>query len=219
MAKNKKKRKIKTSFIIAVLVIIVLIVLVISFKDLFDSLTTKDQKKVEVLDTIEKYGYKLDENDSKYFKQLFKSLKKELEKEKINEKKYATLVSQLFITDFYSLNHVINKNDVGGTQFVYKDYQDTFESHAKNTVYRYVENNIYNNRKQTLPDIKNVEITDISKDTFTAEKASDTEAYYVTMKLTYEKDLGYPTTATLILIHSNDKLEIAAMNYDKNSDS
>lgn len=215
MIKNKKKRRIKASAVIVLLVIIVLVILVLSFKSLFSSLKPKEQKKVEVLDTIEKYGYKLDENDPKYFKQLFKQLKKELEKDKIDEEKYATLLSQLFITDFYSLNHTINKNDVGGTQFVYKSYQDTFEDFAKNSIYHYVENNMYNNRKQELPDIKEVKVIDITKDSFTSNTVSDEEAYNVTMKLTYEKDLGYPTEAKLVLVHSNDKLEIASMNYDE----
>lgn len=212
MAKNKRRRKIKTPVILVILIVIVLGILIIGFQDLLGSLTTKKQQKVEVLDTIKGYDYKLDENDSKYFKELFKQLKKELTKETVNEEKYAKLISQLFITDFYSLNHAINKNDVGGTQFVYKNYQNTFETIAKDTVYRYVENNIYGNRKQTLPDITKVEVTDITNGPFETEVATDSNAYIVTLSLTYEKDLGYPTTCDLVVIHSHDKLEIAAMN-------
>ena len=214
MKKNKKKRKIKTSFILTVLIIVILAILAFCIKDIFNSLTTKNQKEVEVLDTIKGYGYQLNENDSKYFKELFKTLKKELEQDNIDEEKYAELVSKLFITDFYSLDHVLNKNDVGGTQFVYKDYQSDFESYAKDSVYRYVENNISENRKQTLPDVKKVKVSDIKQDEYKSEVASDDEAYYVTLKITYVKDLEYPTECSLILIHSNDKLEIAAMNYD-----
>lgn len=214
MVKNKKKRKLKTPVILTILVIIVLGILVFSVKDLFDSLTNKGQKKVEVLDTIKGYDYKLDENDSKYFKELFNRLKKTLTEKNVNEKEYAKLVSQLFITDFYSLGHAINKNDVGGTQFIYKDYRETFETYAKDTVYRYVENNIYGNRKQTLPDITKVEVTEVEQGSFETDIAQDDKAYNVTLKLTYEKDLDYPTTCNLTLIHSNDKLEIAAMNYE-----
>lgn len=215
MKANKKRRKLKTSFILTILIIIVLAILAFCIKDIFDSLTNKNQKEVEVLETIKGYGYQLNENDSKYFKELFKDLKEVLSKDKVNEEKYAKLLSQLFITDFYSLKYVINKNDVGGKQFVYTDYQNDFESYAKDSVYRYVENNIYGNRKQSLPDVKKVKVTNIEQDTYSSEVASDDEAYYVTLEITYVEDLEYPTTCNLILIHSNDKLEIVAMNYEK----
>ena len=44
----------------------------------------------------------------------------------VDEEKYATYISQMFLADFYTLNSALNKNDVGGVQFVYKDYQEDF---------------------------------------------------------------------------------------------
>jgi glutamate synthase domain-containing protein 2 len=133
----------------------------------------------------------------------------------MDEEEYAKIMSKMFIADFYSLDCAINKNDVGGTQFVYKDYQNDFESYAKDTVYRYVENNIYKNRKQSLPNVEKVSVSKIEQDDYETEVASDDKAYYVTLKIAYKEDLQYPTESNLILIHSNDKLEIAAMNYEK----
>ena len=215
MKANKKKRKLKTSFILTILIIIIIAILGFCIKDIFDSLNTKSQKKVEVLDTIKGYGYQLNENDPEYFKELFKKLKKELESDDMDEEEYAKIMSKMFIADFYSLDCAINKNDVGGTQFVYKDYQNDFESYAKDTVYRYVENNIYKNRKQSLQNVEKVSVSKIEQDDYETEVASDDKAYYVTLKITYKEDLQYPTESNLILIHSNDKLEIAAMNYEK----
>ena len=58
-------------------------------------------------------------------------------------------------------------------------------------------------------------VSKIEQDAYETEVASDDKAYYVTLKITYKEDLQYPTESNLILIHSNDKLEIAAMNYEK----
>ena len=210
----KKKRRIKTSAILVLLIIIALGLLAYGIKDLTSSLQPSKQNKVEVLDTIKGYGYKLDENDSKYFKSLFEKLKTVLSKENVDEEKYAKLVAEMFITDFYSLDSALNANDVGGTQFVYKDYRNDFEKGAKDTVYRYVENDIYKNRKQELPSITEVKIDSIKQDSFKTEVASDDKAYYITVKITYNKDLGYPTRSDLILIHNDKKLEVASMDYD-----
>ena len=56
MKANKKKRKLKTSFILTILIIIIIAILGFCIKDIFDSLNTKSQKKVEVLDTIKEIG-------------------------------------------------------------------------------------------------------------------------------------------------------------------
>ena len=211
----KRKRRIKTSFILVILVLIALGLLAYGIKDLTSSLQPAKQNKVEVLDTIKGYGYKLDENDSEYFKTLFKKLKAVLKGNKVDEEKYAKLVAEMFITDFYSLDSALNANDVGGVQFVYKDYRKDFEKGAKDTVYRYVENNIYKNRKQDLPSIKEVKVSSIKQDSFQTKVASDEKAYYITLEITYAKDLGYPTTSDLVLIHNDKKLEVASMDYDE----
>ena len=72
------------------------------------------------------------------------------------------------------------------------------------------------NRKQELPNISEVKISSIEQDKFTTKVASDDKAYYVTVDITYKKDLGYPTKSELILIHNDKKLEVAAMDYDEN---
>ena len=161
--------------------------------------------------SIDKYNYTLNENDSPYFKELFKELKDTLENDKVVEEEYAKLISKLFITDFYSLKYAISKSDVGGVQFVFTDYQATFTTKAKDSVYAYVKSNIYGKRKQTLPNITNVEVESIEQDKFKSDKLSDDKAYIVNLKITYEEDLDYPDEVSLILVHNNDKLEVAKM--------
>ena len=203
----KNKKKIKYTFI-AVLIVLFMI-LFVGIKDIYDALSNNTQ--VKTLMTIEKYGYTLNENDSPYFKKLFESLKENLESDDIDEEEYAKVMSQLFVTDFYSLKYAISKSDVGGIQFVYSDYQSSFTTKAKDTVYAYVKSNVYGKRKQELPNIKNIEVTDIKQKEYEGDKISDSKAYYVDLKITYDEDLEYPDEVSLVLVHSKDKLEIVKM--------
>lgn len=206
-----KKRRIKTWPVILVLVLCCFVILLLCLNDIYQSIKSGNAKQVEILSTIESYGYTLNKNDSAYVKELFKELKKELEKETIHEETYASLISQLFIADFYSLKQAINKNDIGGTQFVYEAYQNDFVQKAKNGVYANIENNIYGTRKQELPMVSVVEVTNINQIEYEGENASDEKAYRVELYITYEKELEYPSHVTLTLIHTGHKLQIVKM--------
>lgn len=171
----------------------------------------KKVQQTKVADKLEKYGYSINDNATTYCKDLFKNLKKTLNKDKVNEEEYAKLVSQLFLADYFTLDNKVSKNDVGGVQFVYHDYQESFTKLSTEQVYKYVESNIYGNRKQELPVVKNVEVTDIMNGEFEYQEEVDENAYIVELAIEYEKDLGYQSNATITLIHSNNKLEIAKM--------
>lgn len=208
----KRRRVNKFKLIMTFVFIILFISLGFCLKNILGLLNNKSESEVEVLDSIKGYDYSLNENDSEYFKKVFKDLKKTLEAKKVDENEYAKLVSELFVIDFYSLDNSLSKNDVGGVQFVYKDYQDSFMKFAKDGIYKYVENNIYGDRKQVLPKVTSVEITDIKQDTITFENVtSDEKAYFIDLSITYEEDLGYQSSAKLVLIHSNNKLELAKL--------
>ena len=206
------KKRIKISAILYSIVIVLLIVLGFFIKDIYKNLLASSASEVEVLSTIDEYGYSLNENDSDYFNSVYKELEKELNNEEIDESNYAELISKLFVIDFYSVNYAVNKNDVGGKQFIYSTYVDNFVNAAKDSIYSTVENNIYGDRNQELPIVKNVEITSVEQDLFETDDVSDEEAYYVDITITYEKDLEYPTTVSLVIVHNNDKLEIAKVN-------
>lgn len=207
----KKKKQINFKTILIIVLVILFICLGLCIKDIIGVLNSST-KQVEILSNIEEYGYSLNENDSEYFKEKFMLLKDELKNDKVDEETYASLISELFVIDFFSLDSSINKNDVGGVQFVYKDYQNDFVNYAKEGIYKYVENNIYNDRKQELPLVKNTEIKSIKNEKVSFENdIKDTNAYIVKVLIEYEKDLEYPTEVELTIIHSNDKLEIAKM--------
>lgn len=209
----KKKRKLSkkkiTKFIILIAVIVALCVGVFFAAKTF--LGGKKEKEVKVVDNIEKYGYTLDENETKYYKSLFEDLKKVLNANEVDEEKYASLVSQLFLTDFFNLENKLSKNDVGGLQFVYTDFQGDFQNYAKDGVYQYLENDTYDDRKQELPKVSAVDIVNVEQSTFEYLDQADENAYVVEAKISYEEDMGYQSTATLTLIHRDHKLEIAKM--------
>lgn len=208
----KKKKQINFKTILIIVLVILFICLGLCIKDIIGVLNS-NTKQVEILSNIEGYDYSLNENDSEYFKEKFMLLKDELKKDKIDEETYASLISELFVIDFFSLDSSINKNDIGGVQFVYKDYQSDFVKYAKEEIYKYVENNIYNDRKQELPLVKNTEIKSIKNEKVSFENdIEDTNAYIVKVLIEYEEDLEYPTEVELTIIHSNNKLEIAKMN-------
>ena len=205
--KKKKRRRIKKSGIVLIIIIIIFIFFI--GKNL---LFNNDKiEKIETNDTIEEYGYLLNNNETKYYNKLFKELKKELSKEKIDEEEYAKLISKLFVTDFFTLDNKTDKNDVGGIQFVYTEFQSDFKKLAKESVYKNMENNMYNDRKQELPIVIDAEVLSIEKTEYEYLDNNDDSAYEISISIEYKKDLKYQKECKLILVHSNNKLEIVKM--------
>ncbi len=170
---------------------------------------SKKTKQANVTTKIDKYGYELFDTDSAYYKELFNKLKNVLESDTVDEELYASLVSQLFVTDFYTLSNKFSSSDIGGIEFILKDYQDNFALKARDTIYKVVESNLYDDRNQKLPTVTKVSIDDISRVKYST---LDNSAYNIKCSVTYEEDLDYPKVVKLILIHNDDFIEIAKIN-------
>lgn len=204
-----KKKIIKFSLILlSVIAIIIISVLLIPNK--------KEPKKeikgpAVVIESIEDYGYSLDDNETEYYNNLFSKLKSILNNEELNEEEYAEIIAQLFLADFFNLDNKVTKNDIGGVQFVYSNYRTDFEKYAKEGIYHYIESDIYGDRTQELPIVTEVDINNIEQKSFEYNEQTDENAYYVEFEISYQKDLGYQSKGSLVLIHSNEKLEIAKM--------
>lgn len=167
----------------------------------------KEDSKEGIVDEVN--GYVLESNKSEYYNELFSSLKEMYEKEYTDEE-HASLIAQLFLTDNLSLNTALSKNDVGGVQFVYESYRTDFIHIARDTIYKFVENNVYGNRKQELPSVKEVIVETVTDEEF--ELLDDTvDVISVKAKIVYEKDLGYQEEAELLLYKTNDKFEVIKM--------
>lgn len=210
MAKKKKisTRKIKKFILLLVLVFLIVFGLIMGGKKL---LSKRKIHEVKVVDKLADYGYELVENKGTYYESLFKELKAELNQTEVDYDRYATIISQLFITDFFTLENKTSKNDIGGTQFVYKNFQTDFEKLAKAGIYHSVKSNLYGDRKQELPVVSKVEVTNLSKREYDYLDQTDENAYTIDVTITYEKELGYQKEATLVLVHVENRLELVKM--------
>ena len=194
-------------FVSTVLIIIVLIIIGVKFVKDF---VIKDNRQVvskNNLDSLELYGYTLDDMDSKEYREYFNELKAVLNSDSVNYEEYAKGVVKLFVTDFYTLDTKITSSDIGGVEFIPSDMVDNFKMHAGDTMYNHIKTNIYGDREQELPHVKSVSIDDITKETYTY-KDKEYEAYRVKASWSYVKDLGYDKEGEFVLIKDNNKLNI-----------
>ena len=203
------KKKVKR-VLIAVIIILALAAIGIGIFLITDK---EEVQTAKVINTINDYGYTLKDTKSKRYQKLFNELDEILQKEPVDEEKYVEKISEMFILDFYTLNDKTAKTDVGGVEFIYSTIVDNFLENAENTFYRYVESNIYNDRKQKLPTVDEITIESIEKTTYEYEDTADEEAYQVVVNWTYtdQEFKDYQTTATLIFVHEDKKLSLVEL--------
>lgn len=202
----KLKKGVKR-FLIVLLIVLILAAVILWF------VFGRGEKKQEpqtatVVETLDDYGYSLRSDATSLSKSLFEELKKVLNQEPINEEEYAKLVARSFLADFYTLDNKVTNNDIGGVQYVYSSVQDNFILKAQDTLYKYVESNLYDEREQELPIVTAVEVTSITSTTYTLGEVTDDKAYQVEATITYQKDLGYDTSRTITLMHEENRLAI-----------
>lgn len=202
-----KNKKIIIIVITSVILIIAGIFLTIFLLNKEDN-KKEEVKQTEKLDEMEEYEYYLEDNATGYYKELYNNLKEILNKEEVNEEEYAKTVSQLFVTDLFTLNNKITSSDIGGVQFIHSNFKEDFINIAKTTIYSTVESNIYGDREQELPEVLKAEVINIEKTKFTYLN-EEYDGYKVNMSIEYTKDLGYPTTYNLVLIHNDKYLQVA----------
>lgn len=209
-----KKRKLKKKRILIALLVVIVLIAIGGFGVYY---VTSNKKEVRAVATVTDeigngYNYTITDDATDYSKELFADLKKELSKDQVDEEKYATLETQLFISEFFTLANKINRNDVGGVQFIYADYQESFQKEAMEHLYHYVENDLYGDREQELPEIVNVDVINVEQKEYTLnDTTTDEEAYYVDVTMNYVKDLGYQKSATVVLMHNEKRLDIVKM--------
>lgn len=177
--------------------------------------TPGNVKKVQTIDNIDTFEYTLRDDASKYYKTLFGELKKILSSNPVDDKEYAQKVSQLFIADLFTLDNKLTSSDIGGLDFVYNDFRDDFISIAQSSMYASVKSNIYGDRKQELPEVTEVTITEVKNNSFKIKDKTIDNAYYVTAEIKYKKDLSYPTKYNLVLVKNDKKIEVVKANEPK----
>ncbi len=208
MKKNKKK------FIIA-LIVIIIIGISIGIYYIFFHKTPQIEapvQEVKVMNEIEGYGYKLDDRDTELFKTKFNELKELLENnEEIDKEKYASLLSQMFIIDLYTINNKNSKYDIGGLEFLYNEAQESFKSVIMDTIYKTVVNNLDKKRDQELPEVSEITVKEITPSTYKFPDESEKNSYIVKLEWDYVENLGYDTYADVELIENDNKLEVVSL--------
>lgn len=196
----KIKKPVKIIFIIIVVALLAATGYYV-YQEYFKKQTVNETK---IIHEMKEYGYTLSNHSTELFKDTFYKLEKVLESDEVNEEEYTKLVAQLFIIDFYTLDNKITNNDIGGVQFLHDDIKDNFILKAKDTLYKYVESNVYNDRKQELPEVKSIEVVKVED---TKSTLFD-QVYEVEVNFDYKKDLGFDTKKTLYLTKEAKKISV-----------
>ena len=207
----KLKKKVRKKLFIGLIIVLLLLLGFLLYKTFKPG--GKEVKETKVVSHIEKYGYKLKDNKPKEYKDLFKELEDILNKEPVDEKEYVSKVSELFIYDFYSLDDKEAKTDIGGVDFIYNGILENFLKNAQDTYYKYVESNIYGDRNQVLPVVKDIEVKNVEQTAFAYGDKTDEAAYKVSVSWDYTSSSlsNYQKSATLVWIHDESKLSLVEL--------
>lgn len=160
-----------------------------------------------VVDKISKYNYTLDERDSKLMREKFKDLKKVLKEKEINYSEYASLLAQMYIIDLYDLNNKVNKYDVPCLEYILDKEHDKFKKMIKNDFYSQLKDNSNGDRKQDLPTIKSIKVTDVGETTYDTGDVIYS-GYLVKLEWEYDKELGFDKKSEIIVAKVDNQLYV-----------
>ena len=196
--------------------IIIFFVIVIAIAGIYVYLNCFDKKKktkAKITSEIKEYGYVVKDTQNDRYKEEFKKIKKVLSGKNKDEEAYVKSISKLFIIDFYSLEDKLAKTDIGGKEFVHEAELEDFLEKAQDTMYKYVENNLYGERKQVLPSVDKVQVEKVGKVAYTYKDKKDENAYEVNVTWTYKEKTGegYQTKATMYFVHEDKKLYLVEL--------
>ncbi len=205
----KKKYKLQLRVLILLIILIIALICFKTFKK-------ETKNNVKVVDSIDNYGYTLDQRDSKLMKDTYKKLKEILNEKEIDYDKYAEELAKLFVIDLFTINNKINKYDVGSLEYVYPDNVENFKTNVEDTIYKIVEDNTKGKRKQELPIVSSVNIEEETNGEYELFDVQN-KSYIVKLKWTYEKDMGYDSNAIITLIEKDNKLYV--VEYSKGEEN
>lgn len=197
------KKKILKILLLFLLIIVLALGLIIGYNIYINS-----KEKNDVIEEIKGYNYKLDADSPSKYESLFHNLADVLDSDTIDEEEYAKLVAQMFVFDFYNLKDKRSKNDIGGVNFVYEEERANFILKASDTMYKYIEQNLYNERTQELPEVEDITVGEIKNSSYKYNNETDSNAYIITIDIDYKEDRGYPTRVNITLIHDEQKVEV-----------
>ena len=198
----KKKYKV-------ILIIIIILIVLLAASIVAGKLLSKSDNKdaVKVVDSIDEFGYTLDDRDTKLMKNTYNELKNVLSSDEINYEEYAKKLAELFVIDLFTMDNKVNRYDVGSTEYVYPDNVDNFKTNVEDTIYKSMENNSDGKRRQDLPEVSSITNSSVEGSTFLFGE-DEYDSYVVSITWDYVDDLGYDDNATITLIESDNKLYV-----------
>jgi hypothetical protein len=212
---KKKKMKPITKLLLCLIVVALIIGGYIGFNKFFKK---NDAKKPKVVDKVEidNVDYVVNEKDSKLFKDTFNELKKTLNVKEVDNKKYAEVITKLFVIDFFTLSNKTSKNDVGGVQFVFNSYKTSFVDYARDGIYKQVTANLDGNTNDILPTVSSVTVNRVEevspKNIFsTGGFTDDMVGYEINISWKYKNSDNFMNNATITVVPDGKKMSLAKM--------
>ena len=212
---EKKKRKKKRILILILLLVIIGGVGFVIWKNhkkpTITEATVIDEIKTDGYD----YGYSLTDLDSEYYKEEFGKLKEILTAETVDETAYIEQLARCFTVDLYSLNTKLNKNDIGGLEYVYTKIQDDY---AKQVMYNIYDSiiSIDNRGNKKYPEVKSVSV--VKKEAkegdtslpyeeinYYLSKDKKVTGYLVKLDITYDDSNKAAEKVSVVIIKEDDK--------------
>lgn len=204
MKKNKQKRK---DWLKGIVSIIFLFIIAGGVLYIYGYLSRPKDEVVNVVqekDSISKYGYSINDNVTIYYEEEFNKLKSLEDEEEI-----ASQVAKLFVIDLYSMDYKINKYEVTSSQYFYSTKREMHRQKVIDTLYNTMIDNSYDDRKQELPSVTNVDIIETKKDTYSLGD-EEVESYVVKLSISYAKDLGYDKSALVTLVKDGENMSVVS---------
>lgn len=198
------KKKYKVILIIIIILIVLLAASIVAVKLLSKS---DNKDAVKVVDSIDEFGYTLDDRDTELMKNTYNELKNVLSSDEINYEEYAKKLAELFVIDLFTMDNKVNRYDVGSTEYVYPDNVDNFKTNVEDTIYKSMENNSDGKRRQDLPEVSSITNSSVEGSTFLFGE-DEYDSYVVSITWDYVDDLGYDDNATITLIELDNKLYV-----------
>ena len=160
--------------------------------------------KSEVESEIKDFGYKINDNESTYYKETFKELESLLSSKDYDDNTYRDLIAKLFVIDLYSLDTKINKYEVSSVQYFYPERQEMHQNKVIDNFYNIIEDNSYGKRTMDLPVVSNTEVLNTEEVTYTIDDV-EYPGVKTDIEISYEKDLGYDKKGSVTLIKKDNK--------------
>ena len=216
---KEKRVKVRMKPLTKILICLLVVAILVGGFIVWDRFVKPRSNKNKVVDSIknEDVDYVVSENDSKLFKETFNELKKVLNTKEVDNKKYAETITKLFVIDFFTLSNKTSKNDVGGVQFVFENYQTDFVEGARNSIYKQVHSTVTDDKSNSsLPTVTKVTIDDIDEISpasmfegmgFTEDQVG----YIINISWKYKNNDDFQSNATIIVVPDGKKLSVAKM--------